>query len=868
MKNWTTQAEQRLTDYLQERADREGFGGEEAVDLKEDLRSHIHEEAEKSDGDLISLLQLENILGRLDAGYRPRPEWESEPPVRRAGRFGKFGRFIAWTFGVVLPAGILIFEMLSSFCGGVFFDPVPTWWHAGLIASVPAMNAWLLRGGRGFGRKWQGAAAGFSLVIAVFYGLLFLVLIHASVLALVFFGLGLLSLTPVLTALTSWRIGRAARRETADSGRFKTTWRGGVAVAILALAALEGASLWTRANLMTAMGDGDESVAAISRLRSFASERSLLKACYEGNRGTTMATDISGWIFTGWSIPLAMIDEMAAQSHDSTKAREVFFRVTGKPFNSMKPPKGNRGGGLMGRMDPLEDLDFDDHLGGDDVAVRLKNLDLADSRFDGHMDSASRIGYGEWTMVFANGSSRDQEARCQVKLPRDGRISRLTLWVNGEPREAAFSTVSKVKAAYKAIAVVQRRDPVLVNVVGPDTVMVQCFPVPAHGKMKIRLGVTAPVDGARWELPRIVERNFGMKDQLDHAVWMQGDGDFELAGTGKPLSAHRDGEGFSLSATLDGTAMTHSGIALVTPSLSAEPAEVWCEDRFAKPEERFLIREPVAVTHPGADHLVVVIDGSASLAEAKSWITKSLGSVPPGNCDLLLADDRVRRVNLKELQAYTFSGGRDNEPALREGIRLGRETASPVIWIHGPQAVGLSQSESLLQLLERGTQRLVIHEVEAVDGPNRLAEAIYRTGCLHRGPGMVNPETEFGRFLRDLRIERKENAWNWKRAGSQEGLAGTKVWDQLARTWAAGTVENASEVMTDSGRAELAARYQMVTSYSGAVVLETQAQYDEHGLTPADGDATPQVPNVPEPSAFLLILLSAAATLLRRTRAG
>ena len=49
-----------------------------------------------------------------------------------------------------------------------------------------------------------------------------------------------------------------------------------------------------------------------------------------------------------------------------------------------------------------------------------------------------------------------------------------------------------------------------------------------------------------------------------------------------------------------------------------------------------------------------------------------------------------------------------------------------------------------------------------------------------------------------------------------------------------------------AARAELAARYQLVTPFSGAVVLETQQQYADHGLTPADGDATPKVPSVPE----------------------
>ena len=186
-------------------------------------------------------------------------------------------------------------------------------------------------------------------------------------------------------------------------------------------------------------------------------------------------------------------------------------------------------------------------------------------------------------MVFKNTSANPQEARCQVRLPRDGRVSRLTLWVNGEPREAAFSTVSKVKAAYKAVAVVQRRDPVLVNVVGPDTVMVQCFPVPAHGEMKIRFGVTAPLDGGRWEMPRIVERNFGTTSTLEHAVWLQGDRGFDLTGTGKKLAAHRDGEGHSLPATLAGSTVMDSGIALVA-------------DPLARATVRSLVRGPLRET--------------------------------------------------------------------------------------------------------------------------------------------------------------------------------------------------------------------------------------------------------------------------------
>lgn len=858
MKKWTTQTEQRLAEYLQERAAREGFEGDEAVELKDDLRRHIYEEAEKQEGEVIGVVHLENILARLDAGYRPVGSRVAEVPALRAQ-----GGFWKWTLGVVLPLCVLIFELLSSFCGSVFFNPVPTGWHVAWIALVPATNAWLLRG---TGTEMtRGVAAGFTLVTTLFYGLLFLPLIPVSVIGLIFFGLGIVSLTPVFTALVTWRIGRGARQLSPEPTRFKTGWRVGVLAGVVVLTSLEGPAVWTRANLAAAMKGDRDSAAALSRLRAYHSDRTLLKVCYEGSRGMSMATDISGWLASSWQIPLSMVGVSGFQSSNSEKARDIFFRVTGKPFNSLKPPAGTKGAWL-GRGDAFGDFEFDDHLGGDEVAVRLKNLDLRESRFDGHVDAASRIGYGEWTMVFNNGSSQAKEARCQVKLPAGGRVSRLTLWVNGEPREAAFSSISKVKAAYKEVAVKQRRDPVLVNVVGPDTIMVQCFPVPAHGQMKIRFGVSAPLVDGRWELPYVVERNFGLADELTNSVWLQGNCKFFLTGSGKSQAAVPDGTGHSVSATLSQSGMMSPGTAMCTEGLPENPPVVWCEDRFAAPEERFLIREPTSSKSKAASQVVVIIDGSAALAEARDWMLRAIRSQSGEGLILILADDHARRVTLDELEVYQFSGGRDNEPALREGIRLAREAGGQVVWLHGPQAVGLSQAEALLQQLERGTVHPVIHEIEAIAGPNRLGEAIYRTGYLKRGPLLLEPEQDFSRFLKNLQMEHQEADWTWKRSATLESVPGTKVWDHLARLWAASAAETGSSPLTDKDRAELAARYQLVTLFSGAVVLETQAQYDQHGLTPADGNATPHVPNVPEPSTSLLVMFAAAAAMLRRKR--
>jgi hypothetical protein len=93
-----------------------------------------------------------------------------------------------------------------------------------------------------------------------------------------------------------------------------------------------------------------------------------------------------------------------------------------------------------------------------------------------------------------------------------------------------------------------------------------------------------------------------------------------------------------------GNGLTETGVALHVGTLPQEPATVWCEDRFAKSDERFLTREAVTMVVPAAEKIVVVVDGSLAMAGAKGWLTKSLGSIDAGKLTLILADDHARRV--------------------------------------------------------------------------------------------------------------------------------------------------------------------------------------------------------------------------------
>ena len=79
--------------------------------------------------------------------------------------------------------------------------------------------------------------------------------------------------------------------------------------------------------------------------------------------------------------------------------------------------------------------------------IALPGLSLASSRFDGSVDARAALAYVEWTFELRNEAPFAREARAELALPPGGVVSRATLWVNGEEREAAYSGRNEVRAA-------------------------------------------------------------------------------------------------------------------------------------------------------------------------------------------------------------------------------------------------------------------------------------------------------------------------------------------------------------------------------------------------------------------------------------
>ena len=746
-------------------------------------------------------------------------------------------------FGIVLPAAALAVELANGMCAETFFDPIPTWGHALLVAWVPVANLLaLLAAGRGW-MRWRTPLLwgnGIALGIALIYTLVFLPLTPPALIGIVFFGLGLLPLAPLSALLCGIALRRRlAHMPMADGGA--PTWSmtsllGGVVVGILLLAATESRIALTSIGAEMATAESpDRQIQGIRLLRRFSNRDELLRMCYgeatrrNGPFGPMGSRSLSGYLF----------DSVGPED-----AQRIFFRVTGEPYNATPPPR---------TVSPwaVTDFDFDPDIGGQAVAGRRKGLLLASSRIDARIFADAAVAYTEWTMTFRNDHQwQQQEARAQILLPPGGVVSRVTLWVNGEPCEAAFAGAADVRKAYRKVAVAQRRDPLLVTWAGNDRALVQCFPVPPRGEMKIRIGITSPLTledtKTAWlRLPCFAERNFGVATKDVHSLWVESDRPCQRSD--KTADANKVVRG-----TLTDAELASDGSTILVDRSTAM-VESWTPDK--KDPKQYILQKVVARRSPAKRNIAVVIDGSRGMADHFDAIAKALAAMPDLKPRVLLAADEIVDLSgkdaAKQLHALAGVGGCDNVPALLQAFdEVGDGGA--IVWLHGPQPVMLRPATPLVQWLERGA-KVDIYDVAMATGANRLAGELGTVAGLRTVPyTSAVPDGLKGLFTR---LAGQTNEYRLERIRIEGAPpAGPKASSHLARLWAAGRVTALARTGKPADRKEavnMAAAYQLVTPVSGAVVLENQQQYKDSNLQPADPES---VPNLPEPATWILLL--------------
>ena len=870
---WTDAAHEELNRYFEAiRADLEASGAD-PDEVINDMRRHIGEELSTLDLQIVAQQDVSRILTKM--GIPETDAMEARGPAaqeprrghqrsERPNRFTAFHTGSAIFFGVVMPIIALGLELLTGICKSTFFDPIPTLWHGLLVGCVPVANILALialRSDGAKGLKRAGWLTGIAAGVALYYTIVFLPLTPIALIGIVYFGLGLIPMSPLLSLLTLLRLRRKLKQLATTRGiTMPRLWRPILAVfaAILLLGLPQTLALV--GTQMSGSRDASRQIAGVRLLRKLASRKVLLQSCYRASRPIT---DLAGFAISAFSkeVPIA-------------ERRNIYYRVTGVPYNAVKPPAMR---GLMrGALINPDEWDFGQ--GGDQVSARVSGLLLEQSRMDGVVDADAGTVYTEWTLVFRNDSHRQREARAEIALPQGSVVSRLTLWVDGEEREAAYSGRAKVKAAYKRV-VQRRRDPVLVTTSGPDQVLMQCFPVPpSGGTMKTRIGITSPLvlkqrDHGLLRLPYFVERNFGLTETLHHSVWMEAPTPLDTIGASKDLVREQPGnDRYALRGQLSDKQL--SNIFAIRADRSAETTSSWTRDHR---DGDFVVRqviEELPVKVP--ERIIFVIDGSARMNASKQELATALGNVPDGmEFGVLLASDKVcelidPRISTRESREDAASavarakcvGGCDNVPALIRAWDLAAaKPNSAIIWLHATQPIQMQNSEDLLQRWQRRPGNPKLYDLQLGVGPNRVIKSL-------DGLSAVNRVSNFGNA--GLALEALLKQWHgagnsrlgyrrWREPAETAGAAdalGREGSAHIARLYIASEVVRlgASRDKADVQKAvALAQKYQLVTPVSGAVVLENAQQYKEAGLKPANPNDMPAV--VPEPETWILLLI-------------
>jgi hypothetical protein len=785
------------------------------------------------------------------------PSPPAPPPESRSGDI------LIALFGVALPAAVIILEAAFRLCAEAFFDPMPTWAHTLLIASIPATNAVALARTRlpnAAPSPWLAGLLASSIAVSAFYALLFLPLAPIAIVAILYFGLGLLPFGPATSCLSALALlNRMKTKHAATSLRRPILI--GALTGTAALIALDIPGVATRLGLIWAASDDTTTrERGLTTLRTFGSQQDLLRFTYDtgGKSGGPLS------LLVGLTTPLIFDRGDANPMPAPAKVREIFYRTYGVPFNAFPPPETGR------KWARFDDFAFDADHGAAQTGGRIKGLSLVSSRIDGTIAAADAAGYLEWIFEFRNVSAIDREARLSLMLPQDAVVSRATLWVNGEEREAAYAGRAEARKAYEQVAVQQRRDPLLVTTKGAGRVLAQAFPVPRDGTLKMKIGMTIPLHANRdgrlsFALPAIADRNFTIASGTTHAVWIESKA--PLASSSPAFKSAPLANG---NHRLEGT-LTESGLARLRPEVIIEqsasrPLAVAHINGAPEIEQRM---PPLSATPP-TDPLILVVDGSLRMRSHATAISTALAKVAPGRrVGLHIATEppisiapapwsETHAAHIRAaLAAQTFTGGQDNTPALNEALKAASTEANArLLWIHGPQPLRFEATASLLdQAAARiGTMPAVDHY--AIEpGPNELwpdAPWAWRARLL---PSHGDVATDLARILTS-----PARPTIRRPASTEASATAPRGADHIVRLWAHDEILSLMTKDPEKNRAEgtrLAADLRLVTPVSGAVVLETAAQYQAANLNPVEKGT---VPTVPEPHEWALIIL--AMTLL------
>lgn len=747
-------------------------------------------------------------------------------------RVGSLFFFVA--AGVILPIITLCVELYSGLCAGAFFNPIPTLWHVLLVAAVPLLNSYIIWTLYKQNIERPTLLAWASLVsagISLFYAFIFAPLFPISLIGILFAGAGFLPLSPILAF---WAIWLMRRNIIGLIGRsFPLSWQGLVVALLLVVGtiALSEVRIKKTRNAIIQAGSADiqQQKEGLEFLRNYGDDFFLItvnRFPYSRNLSVTEAIE-------GFFEP--------KEESERANYEQVYYQLKGETYQETQSREN--------KVVPYQDT----------------SLQMIASQIDGSIDNEASLGYLEWTFVFKNNSDWQREAEGEIQLPKNGVVSRLTLWINGEEREAAFAENGRVVRAYNAVTA-KRRDPVLVTSAGKDLVKMRCFPVePNGGEMKVRIGVTFPLvleneKSGLIQLPRFNYNNFSIPETTKHIIWLESKNNLESAN--QNLKFERENKVTAIRGNLSNDEIK---------DLNATIRATKPENKLAwtKNESNFITQKVEVIKSVKPTRIIFLIDTSKRFSSEKENVISIIKNLPPEsevglvlsggsglNMDLTYPNSFVGSPTeiVEKINQATFDGGTDNMPALTKAHRLaGEKAGSVVIALYAPQPFEFETTFENRQYFTRRYNNQNIYRFVNSNSYDVVESSLKNHEVFQNQPRYSDLKTDVESLLKQLN-EEKQSFKYVREAIAKADVSGAKETSKhLIRLWANDEVRRIIEEENDEKKAvALAQKYQLVTPVTGAVVLETQQQYDQFGLKPVDKNS---VPTIPEPETYLLIIV-------------
>ncbi len=901
MTEWTPEAKQRLDDYLNQVDRLSRSMGDDATEIVDGLREHISTEAESVAPSLVTLGHLERLLASIgtpqqvteyvgrhekvtgDEAVRLVEEIAREHGEKRLTQdYSDRMRGCVLFFGICIPSLALMVEFFGGIMAGMYLDPIPSIWHvlAGILLLVSLAIGDVTIARLVYGKTVRRPRLvlllnAYATALAAVYFVVYAPMLPVSTVMIIALGGGLLGFAPLFCMLSGLYHMRLLHRlipeETVPRRLARKSTCAGVLIVCVLTAAYACPAMWMRHLIRQAVSDdAGEREHAVGWIRTLHLDGAVLEACYHR---------------PGWGRLRDDSDPDVAWALDTAAYHELYYRLTGKSHRSVPRPDMPGNSPFAGRVASDEELmESWNDIGGTEVAGRARGLRLKGSAIDANVaafnadGSGPALAYIEWILEFRNTDDWEKEARAHIEMPPGGVPSRLTLWIDGEERDAAYGTRQQTRDAYRSV-VQRRRDPALLNVVGPDVAMLQCFPVPPAGTMKVKVGITAPliVRGGKsyLRLPYISECNFAIDAKTEHAVWVE-----FPAGMGGRAEGLVQEPGQDSLVGLRGK---------LTEKALQDPASATLEFAYANADGQTFAGElngaraqaiPRSASSANLRRICFVLDGSVFMDKTDiDWDRVMQALAGKSEVAAIFAGQKVETYSESFVapdaalatwfKSRTFEGGCDAAPALEKAWSLlsaQAQEGGAVVWVYGPQVVELSSAEGLNQWMRRrpagDNGQLAFLAVPALPGPNRVLNSL--TGMVERVPAIGS--------LTDTLISCVQNGTGNElalayRLASEAATSGPNMnpsaSDHMVRLAVNDAVAEAfqsSDAARKTEAAKLAQSVRIVTPLTGAVVLQTKEQYDAAGLDPsADEDA---IPGIPEPEEWALLIVVAFVLLI------